>query len=139
VSDPFADLFPQRRERERVRTSREAFVEHARQVLLARWGTSLVARAVTLRGGQPMEFPLASGNGRIVGDIAWLDGMESADWKSAALSQHVWVVSHVAADRRFLLIGHDLDLAARWLARHRGMFDGVEVWTLEGDQLERLE
>lgn len=139
VSDPFADLFPRRRERERVRTSKEAFVEHARQVLLARWGTSLVHRVVALPGGQPMEFPLASGNGRIVGDVAWLQGMESADWKSAALSEHVWVVSHVAADRRFLLIGHDLDLAARWLARHRGMFDGVEIWTLSGDQLERLE
>ncbi|HVF14706.1 MAG TPA: hypothetical protein VM942_08910 [Acidimicrobiales bacterium] len=139
MSDPFADLFPRRRERERAKTSKEAFVEHARQVLLARWGTSLVRRAVALPGGQSLEFPLASGNGRIVGDVAWLEAMESPEWKSAALSELAWVVSHVAADRRFLLIGHDLDLAARWLVRHRGMFDGVEVWTLDGDQLERLE
>ena len=139
VSDPFADLFPRRREKERARTTKDAFVEHARQVLLARWGTSLARRGATLPGGQSVEFPLVSGNGRIVGDVAWLEGLESPDWKSAVLSEHVWVLSHVAADRPFLLIGHDLDLAARWLVRSRGMFDGVEVWTLDGDQLERLE
>ncbi len=139
VSDPFAELFPRRRERQRVQTGKEAFVEHARQVLLARWGTALVRRAATLPGGQSVEFPLASGNGRIVGDVAWLEGMESPEWKAAALSEQVWVVSHIAADRRFLLVGHDLDLAARWLVRHRGMFDGVEVWSLDGDRLERLE
>ena len=141
MSDPFADLFPRRRERERERNgpgTREAFVEHARQVLLARWGTSLARRVADLPGGQA-EFPLVSGNGRIVGDVAWLEGMESPEWKSAALSEHVWVMGHVAAaDRRFLLVGHDLDLVTRWLARRRGMFDGVEVWSLDGDQLERL-
>jgi len=143
VSDPFADLFPRRREREqereRKRTTREAFVDHAAQVLLARWGTSLSRRVAALPGGQAHEFPLMSGNGRIVGDVAWLEDMESPEWKSAALSEHVWVVSHVAtADRRFMLIGHDLDLVSRWLVRHKGMLDGVEVWSLAGDELERL-
>jgi hypothetical protein len=149
VSDPFADLFPRRREREREREQerertrepgpREAFVQHARQVLLARWGTALSRRAATLPGGQSQEFPLVSGNGRIVGDVAWLDAMSSPEWRASALSEHVWVVSHVAAaDRRFLLVGEDLDLVTRWVARHKGMFDGVEVWSLDGDQLERL-
>jgi len=139
VSDPFADLFPRRRERQQERQSRDVFVDHARQVLLARWGTSLSLRVAALPGGHGHEFPLTSGNGRIVGDVAWLDGMESPEWRSAALSEHVWVVSHViAADRRFLLVGHDRDLLTRWLARHRDMLDGVEVWFLEGDQLERL-
>jgi hypothetical protein len=51
----------------------------------------------------------------------------------------VWVMSHVAAaDRRFLLVGHDLELVTRWVARRRGMLDGVELWSLDGDQLERL-
>ena len=142
VSDPFADLFPRRREREReaerARAPRDDFVEHARQVLLARWGTSLAKRVADLPGGQA-EFPLVSGNGRIVGEVVWLQGMESPEWKSSALSEHVWVMGHVAAaDRRFLLVGHDLDLVTRWVARRRGMLDGVEVWSLDGDQLERL-
>ncbi|HEX7276778.1 MAG TPA: hypothetical protein VF244_05330 [Acidimicrobiales bacterium] len=140
VSDPFADLFPRRREREREhdRAPRDAFVGHARQVLLARWGTSLTRRAADLPGAQ-VEFPLVSGNGRIVGEVPWLVGMESPEWKSATLSEHVWVMSHVAAaDRRFLLVGHDIDLVTRWVARRRGMLDGVEVWSLDGDELERL-
>ncbi len=140
MSDPYADLFPRRREREREkdRAPREQFVEHARQVLLARWGTALATRLADLPGDQA-EFPLVSGNGRIVGEVVWLEGMGSAEWKSAALSEHVWVMSHVAAaDRRFLLVGHDLDLVTRWLARRRGMLDDVEVWSLDGDQLERL-
>ncbi len=143
VSDPFADLFPKRREREREQkreqTAKEVFVEHARQVLVARWGTALVRRVVSMPGGQSQEFPLVSGNGRIVGDLPWLEGMQAPEWKSAALSEHVWLLSHVpAADRRFMLVGHDLELVARWLARSWAMFDGVEVWSLEGDQLERL-
>ncbi len=146
VSDPFADLYPRRRERgrereqerEQPRPPREAFVEHARQVLLARWGTALSRRAADLPGAQ-VEFPLVSGNGRIVGDVPWLAGMESPEWKSAALSEHVWVMSHVAAaDRRFLLLGHDIDLVIRWVGRRRGMLDGVEVWSLDDDRLERL-
>jgi hypothetical protein len=140
VSDPFADLFPRRRERERERERppRDGFIEHARQVLLARWGTTLASRIADLPGGQA-EFPLVSGNGRIVGEVVWLAGMESPEWKTAALSEHVWVMSHVAAaDRRFLLVGHDLDLVTRWVARRRGMLGEVEVWSLDGDQLERL-
>jgi hypothetical protein len=139
VSDPFADLFPRRRERDRERSGKDQFVDHARQVLLARWGTALARRQATLPEAQAREFPLVSGNGRIVGEVAWLEGMESPEWKSAALSQHVWVLSHVpAADRRFLLVGHEIDLVLRWMARHRGMFDDVEVWSLDGDRLERL-
>jgi len=149
VSDPFADLFPRRRGRETERegagggrprpSDRDVFFDHARQVLLARWGTSLSNRMATLPEGQSQEFPLVSGNGRIVGEVVWLDGMESADWKAAILSERAWVMGHVlTADRRFLLVVHDPDLVGPWLARHRGMFDGVEVWSLDGDQLERL-
>ena len=75
VSDPYADLFPRRKEREREPSTRDVFFEHARQVLLARWGTSLSRRAAAVPGGQSFEFPLVSGNGRIVGDVVWLDGL----------------------------------------------------------------
>jgi hypothetical protein len=138
VSDPYADLYPRRKQREREQSSRDAFVEHARQVLLARWGTSLSLRAASVPGGLSFEFPLVSGNGRIVGDVVWLEGLDAPEWKSAVLSEHVWVVSHLAADRPFVLVGHDFELVNRWLTRHHAMLDGVEVWSLEGDQLERL-
>lgn len=136
MSDPFADLFPRRRER--VAQTREAFVEHARRVLLARWGTSLSQRGAVLPNGTTHPFPLVSGNGRIVGDVAWLADVDAPEQKSAALSERVWVVSHVGADRRFVLVGQDVALVSRWVVRHRGMFDGVEIWYLEGDSPERL-
>ncbi|MDQ3896254.1 MAG: GntR family transcriptional regulator [Actinomycetota bacterium] len=116
------------------------FPAHARRVLSARWGTSLQRRVAGLPGGQAQVFELVSGNGRIVGDVVRLaDRGDSAEIKSAAIAEAVLVVGHVpSADRRFLVFGHDLDVLTRWLARYRLLLDGVEVWFLEDDRLERL-
>jgi len=51
----------------------------------------------------------------------------------------VLIVGHVAGgDRRFLVFGEEWDTVSRWLARYRPLLDGVEMWFLEGDRLERL-
>jgi hypothetical protein len=116
------------------------FPAHARRVLSARWGTGLQRRAATLPGGEARMFELVSGNGRIVGDVVWLDGRgETPDAKSAAIAEAVLIVGHVTkADRRFLVFGQDWDVLSRWLARYRLLLDDVEVWFLDGDRLERL-
>ncbi len=117
-----------------------SFPAHARRVLSSRWGTSLRRRAVVLPGGHSEMFELVSGNGRIVGDTVWLaDRGESPEAKSAAIAEAVLVVGHVPnADRRFLVFGQDWDVLSRWLTRYRLLLDGVEVWFLDGDRLERL-
>ena len=117
-----------------------SFPAHARGVLSARWGTSLQRRPVVLPGGHAEVFELVSGNGRIVGDVVWLaDRGESPEAKSAAIAEAVLIVGHVPnADRRFLVFGQDWDVLSRWLARYRLLLDGVEVWFLDGDRLERL-
>ncbi len=116
------------------------FTAHARRVLSARWGTPLPRRAAVLPGGGAQLFELVSGNGRIVGDVVWLAGRgdtSEATW--AAIAEAVLVVAHVTnADRRFLVFGQERDLLSRWLARYRSLLDGVEVWFLDGDRLERL-
>ena len=116
------------------------FPAHARRVLSARWGTSLQRRVAVLPGGHAEVFELVSGNGRIVGDVVWLgDRGYSVDAKSAVIAEAVLVVGHVAnADRRFLVFGHDLDVLSGWLDRYRLLLDGVEIWVLDGDRLERL-
>ncbi len=116
------------------------FPAHARRVLSARWGTSLQRRAAALPGGEARLFELVSGNGRIVGDVVWLDGRgHTADAKSAAIAEAVLIVAHVTkADRRFLVFGQGWDVLSGWLARYRLLLDGVEVWFLDGDRLERL-
>jgi hypothetical protein len=123
-----------------VATGPVTFAAHARRVLSARWGTSLQHRTVALPGGEGQPCELVSGNGRIVGDVVWLahrgDSLE-ARW--AAIAEAVLIIGHVLrADRRFLVFGQDWDVLSRWLARYRLLLDGVEVWFLDGDRLERL-
>ena len=117
-----------------------SFPAHARQVLSARWGTTLHHRVAVLPGGVAQDFELVSGNGRIVGDVVSLAGRGYSDEaKAAAIAEAVLVVGHVTnADRRFLVFGHDWDVLSRWLTRYRLILDGVEVWFLDGDRLERL-
>ena len=131
----------QDRRPEPVTVSAEAtFPAHARRVLSARWGTSLHRRSAALPGGEARSFELVSGNGRIVGDVVWLEGRgDTVGAKSAAIAEAVLIVSHVTnADRRFLVFGEDWDVLSRWLARYRLLLDDVEVWFLDGDRLERL-
>jgi len=121
-------------------SSRATFPAHARRVLSARWGTSLQRRHAVLPGGVAEAFELVSGNGRIVGDVVWLAGLgPSYEDRAAAIGQAVLIVGHVPnADRRFLVFGEDWDILTRWLARYRALLDGVELWFLAGDDLERL-
>lgn len=118
--------------------SADDFVDHARRVLSARWGTALARRVAALPGGTGQPFELVSGNGRIVGDVLDLEGLAAAaGW--SAIAEHVWIVGHVVtADRRFLVCGQEWDLLSRWLTRYRSMLDGVELWFLDGDRLDRL-
>lgn len=115
------------------------FPAHARRILSARWGSSLQRRQAILTGGMSGTFELVSGNGRIVGDVVWLADRGPWEARSAAVSEAVLIISHVAnADRRFLVFGEEWDTLSRWLSRYRGCLDGVELWFLAGDTLERL-
>lgn len=123
-----------------VPTGPVTFAAHARRVLSARWGTNLARRVATLPGGEPYPCELVSGNGRIVGDVVWLaDRGDSVEARWAAVAEAVLIVGHVQnAHRRFLVFGQDWDVLSRWLARYRALLDGVELWFLDGDRLERL-
>ena len=116
------------------------FADHARRVLSGRWGTSLRRGLAALPGGDAHPFELVSGNVRIVGDVIWLASRgRSFEAKSAAIAEAVLVVGHVTnADRRFLVFAEERDAVSRWVTRYRLLLDGVELWFLEGDRLERL-
>ncbi len=134
MTDPPADPF-----REVQPSPEYLFVEHARVVLSARWGTALDQRVAALPGGVSERFRLVSGNGRLVGEALWLADLGSPEHRSAAISESAWVMAHVVnVDRRFLVVGEQRELVGRWLERHGPMLDGVELWFLEGDRLERL-
>lgn len=116
------------------------FAAHARRLLSARWGTALQRRPATLAGGDVRLFDLVSGNGRIVGDVVWLEHRgDTTEAKWAAIAEAVLVVGHVqGADRHFLVFGESWDVLSRWLARYAALTDHVEIWFLDGDRLERL-
>lgn len=121
-------------------TGEPPFPDHARRVLSARWGTTLQRRQAMLPGGVAQTFELVSGNGRIVGDVIRLaDRGRTMEAKSAAIAEAVLIVAHVTnADRRFLVAGEGWDIVSRWVASYRLLLDGVELWFLDGDRLERL-
>lgn len=120
-------------------TEEATFPAHARRVLSSRWGTSLQQRQALLPGGVAETFELVSGNGRIIGDVVWLADRGPDEAKSAAISEAVLIVGHAGeAHRRFLVFGEEWDALSRWLSRYRGVLDGVEIWFLAGDRLERL-
>lgn len=121
-------------------TGQSTFPDHARRILSARWGTSLQRRQAVLPGGVAQTFELVSGNGRIVGDVVRLaDRGRTVEAKSAAIAEAVLIVGHVTnADRRFLVFGEGWDVLSRWLASYRLLLDGVELWFLDGDRLERV-
>jgi hypothetical protein len=121
-------------------STRSTFPAHARRVLSARWGTTLQRRHAVLAGGVAQAFELVSGNGRIVGDVVWLaDRGRTYEAKAAAIAEAVLIVGHVTdAVRRFLVFGEEWDALTRWLTHYRALLDGVEVWFLSGDRLERL-
>jgi hypothetical protein len=130
---------PFRRQAPAPPTEEATFPAHARRVLSSRWGTVLQRRHAMLPGGVTETFELVSGNGRIVGDVVWLADRGPHEARSAAISEAVLVVGHVAnASRRFLVFGEEWDTVSRWLSRYRGILDGVEFWFLAGDELERL-
>jgi len=116
------------------------FADHARRVLSGRWGTSLRRGLAALPGGDSHPFEFVSGNGRLVGGLVWLAALRrSYEAQSAAIAEAVLIVGHVTnADRRFLVFGEEWDAVNRWLARYRPLLDGVEMWFLDGDRLERL-
>jgi hypothetical protein len=116
------------------------FAAHARRVLSARWGTALSRRPATLAGGDVRTFDLVSGNGRIVGDVVWLEHRgDTPEAKGAAIAEAVLIVGHAqGADRHFLVFGESWDVLSRWVARYAALTDDVEVWFLDGDRLERL-
>jgi regulatory GntR family protein len=115
------------------------FPAHARRVLSARWGSTLQRRTAVMPGGEARPFELVSGNGRIVGDVVWLEGRGDAEAKWATIAEAVLIVGHVTrADRRFLVFGQDREVVGGWLSRYRLLLDEVEVWFLDGDRLERL-
>ena len=120
-------------------SDQSTFAAHARRILSARWGTVLQRRQALLPGGAAETFELVSGNGRIVGDVVWLADGGAAEATSAAISEAVLGVGHVNnASRRVLVFGEEWDAVSRWLSRYRGCLDGVELWFLAGDTLERM-
>jgi hypothetical protein len=115
------------------------FADHARRVLSGRWGTTLRRGLAALPGGDSHPFEFVSGNARIVGGVVWLAPRKSYQAQSAAIAEAVLIVGHVTgADRRFLVFGEEWDAVTRWLTRYRSLLDGVELWFLDGERLERL-
>ena len=115
------------------------FEVHARRTLEERWGVTLVSRVVTLLGGVTHSFDLVSPDGAIVGDAKYYKDLKPIPAaKLATISEYVFLLHHVRAERQFLVFGQDRAVPERWLKRFSPLLGGVEFWFLEGEDLTRM-
>ena len=116
-----------------------AFEEYAARFLSAKWGVELSCRPVTLPGGVTKKFDLVTADGRIVGDAKYYKNIAVPAAKWSTIAEYVWLLQHVPnAERRFMVFGLDIAVAARWLSRFRGWCEGVEFYFLDGETLQTL-
>lgn len=116
-----------------------AFEEYAARYLSDLWTVELTCRPVTLPGGVTKKFDLVSADGRIVGDAKYYKNISVPAAKWSTIAEYVWLLQHVpSAERRFMVFGLDIEVAARWLVRFRGLCEGVEFYFLDNVGLHPL-
>ena len=86
----------------------------------------------------PWTFDLVSPDHRIVGDAKYLRNIAVPAAKWQGISEYIWLLQQVAADKVFLVFGQDAAVAERYLARVRPLTDPVEFYFLDASGLRVL-
>jgi hypothetical protein len=116
-----------------------AFEAHAASFLSAAWSVDLACRPVALPGGVTKKFDLVSPDGSIVGDAKYYKNIAVPAAKWSTIAEYVWLLQHVPnAERRFIVFGLDALVATRWLARYRGLAEGIDFYFLSEQGLVLL-
>ena len=115
-----------------------SFENHARDYLSRLWGVDLAERSVMVGGQVPWKFDLVSEDRRVVGDAKWLKNIAVPAAKWQAISEYIWLLQKVEADRVFMVFGQDRDVAARYLKRVRPLTAPVEFYFLDDAGLSSI-
>ena len=93
--------------------------------------------------GFPKRFDMVSPDERIVGDAKYLTlvhGTGLPPAKFMEIAGHMWLLEHVAAERRFLVFGNQREVPLLWIRKYGALVHGVELFFLASDgNLETLD
>lgn len=110
------------------------FEDYARRYFSDTWHTNLKPRTVRIGGQVDYKFDLVSADQRIVGDAKWLKNIRDPAAKWQGISEYVWLLQKVKADKLFMVFGQDVEVPERYLKRMRPLIAPVEFysWTTQG-------
>lgn len=118
--------------------SAATFEAYARTYFADEWGVELAARPVPVGGGVSKQFDLVSEDGQVVGDAKWYRSLAVPAAKWSTISEYVWLLQRVEAERLFLVFGNDIDVVDRYLHRFKPLVAPVEFYFLDGTGHRRL-
>jgi len=84
----------------------------------------------------PKLFDMVSDDYTIVGDAKYLSmvrGQYLPPAKLSVISEHVWMLEKLNADKKFLIFGNDIRVPQEWLKRYKRYVDSVEFYFLSND------
>jgi len=117
------------------------FEAHARRYFSRVWNIDLQARKIKVGGTVDKQFDLVSADSRIVGDAKWYKniGKPGAKFKVppakwSTISEYVWLLQNVAAERVFLVFGNEIEVPEKYLLRFGPLVSPVEFYFYDGTQ-----
>ena len=121
--------------------SHHGFEALARAALEAHFGVLLAARSVLVGDSVAKSFDLVSGDGRVVGEAKWSKRLPTGNptpATRATISEDVWLLQRVDAERVFLIFGNDPAVPEDYLRRYGPLVAPVEFIVLDGGGLRWL-
>ncbi|MCD6562785.1 MAG: hypothetical protein J7K23_02560 [Thermoproteales archaeon] len=118
---------------DREKPSYEKFEEFAREIMSRVFGCELLPRK---KSDWPKLFDFVSDDFRIVGDAKFFSmvrGSKIPPAKFSTISEHVWFLEKINADKKFLVFGKDIRVPMEWLKRYGRFVDDVNFYFIMKD------
>lgn len=114
------------------------FEDYARSYFSDLWHVNFQPRSIRVGGFVDWKFDLVTADHQIVGDAKWLKNVPVPAAKWQGISEYVWLLQKVQAERVFMVFGLDAEVAERYLKRMRPITAPVEFYYLDGTGHRRL-
>ena len=114
------------------------FEAFARRYFSDLWRIELTPASVNVAGVVPKKFDLVSADGRYVGDAKWYKNIPVPAAKWSTISEYVWLLQQVKAEKVFIVFGNDVEVVERYLVRFEPLIRPVEFYFLDGSGHRRL-
>ncbi len=117
--------------------SGHSFEAYARRFFLERCNLDLQPRIVQVGDYVSKKFDFVSADSRVVGDAKWYKNVNPqgvtfkvppAKWST--ISEYVWLLQNVNAERVFLVFGNEIEVPQKYLKKYGTLAAPVEFYFL---------